>query len=62
MRSIKNRLLLRSTSGRLLPTGRKKGRKNKQTIITILLALVAMVGHGQITDTADPFFQRYSEA
>ena len=54
MRSIENRLLLRSTSGRLLPTGRKKGRKNKnarpmvackaRTIITILFALVAMVG------------------
>ena len=36
MRSIKNRLLL-------------KGRKNKQTIITILLTLVAMAG--QVTDT-----------
>ena len=35
MRSIKNRLLL-------------KGRKNKQTIITILLTLVAMAGQAQI--------------
>ncbi len=35
MRSIKNRLLL-------------KGRKNKKTIITILLALVAMAGQGQV--------------
>ena len=34
MRSIKNRLLL-------------KGRKNKKTIITILLALVAMTGLAQ---------------
>ena len=34
MRSIKNRLLL-------------KGRKNKKTIITILFALVAMVGQAQ---------------
>ena len=34
MRSIKNRLLL-------------KGRKNKKTIITFLLALVAMAEHGQ---------------
>ena len=34
MRSIKNRLLL-------------KGRKNKQTIITILLAIVAMAGQAQ---------------
>ena len=34
MRSIKNRLLL-------------KGRKNKQSIITILLALVAMAGQAQ---------------
>ena len=34
MRSIKNRLLL-------------KGRKNKKTIITILLAIVALAGiHG----------------
>ena len=35
MRSIKNRLPL-------------KGRKNKKTIITILLALVAMAGQGQV--------------
>ena len=34
MRSIKNRLLL-------------KGRKNKKTIITILLALAAMAGQAQ---------------
>ena len=34
MRSIKNRLLL-------------KGRKNKKTIITILLTLVAMAGQAQ---------------
>ena len=34
MRSIKNRLLL-------------KGRKNKKTIITILFALVAMMGQAQ---------------
>ena len=47
MRSIKNRLLLRSTSGRLLPTGRKKGRKNKKTIITILFALVAVTVQAQ---------------
>ena len=38
MRSIKNRLLL-------------KGRKNKKTIITILLALVTMTGLAQ-TKTA----------
>ena len=38
MRSIKNRLLL-------------KGRKNKKTIITILLALVAMAGQAQVKVT-----------
>ena len=46
MRSIKNHLLLRSTSGCLLPTGRRKGRKNKMKHYRQFLFLLAMLPVG----------------
>jgi len=44
MRSIKNRLLLRSTSRILLPTGRKKGRMNKKDQLLLWLLSLAVWG------------------
>ena len=46
MRSIKNHLLLRSTSGCLLPTGRRKGHKNKMKHYRQFLFLLAMLPVG----------------
>ena len=44
---IENRLLLRSTSSRLLPVGRKKGLKNKKAIIIMALAFILMATHAE---------------